>query len=104
MLSDQLTTYLLVSIALFSIGLYGLLERRNLILILISIELMLNAASLNFMAFNRFIAPDPAVGQTLVAFIIGLAAAEAAIGLSIILALYRWLHSINIERAKYLKG
>jgi len=101
---DQLTIYLLVAIALFSVGLYGLLERRNLIRILMSIELMLNAASINFLAFNRFTAPDQAVGQVLVLFVIGLAAAEAAIGLSIILALYRWLHSINIERVRQLKG
>jgi NADH-quinone oxidoreductase subunit K/NAD(P)H-quinone oxidoreductase subunit 4L len=101
---DQLTIYLLAAIALFSVGLYGLLERRNLIRILMSIELMLNAASINFLAFNRFTAPDQAVGQVLVLFVIGLAAAEAAIGLSIILALYRWLHSINIERVRQLKG
>ena len=101
---DQLTIYLLVAIALFSVGLYGLLERRNLIRILMSIELMLNAASINFLAFNRFTAPDQAVGQVLVLFVIGLAATEAAIGLSIILALYRWLHSINIERVRQLKG
>jgi len=104
MMSNQLTTYLLVAVALFAIGLYGLLERRNLIRILMSIELMLNAASINFLAFNRFTAPDPGVGQVIVIFVIGLAAAEAAIGLSIILALYRWLHSINIERVRQLKG
>jgi NADH-quinone oxidoreductase subunit K/NAD(P)H-quinone oxidoreductase subunit 4L len=104
MIADQLSTYLLVALALFAIGLYGLLERLNLIRILMSIELMLNAASINFLAFNRFMAPDPGVGQVLVVFIIGLAAAEAAIGLSIILAMYRWLHSINIERARQLKG
>lgn len=85
-------------------GLLGLLQRRNLIGMLISIELMLNAANLNFMAFNRFLSPEPVVGQIIALFIMGLAAAEAAIGLSIILALFRKMHSINIERAQTLKG
>jgi NADH-quinone oxidoreductase subunit K/NAD(P)H-quinone oxidoreductase subunit 4L len=71
---------------------------------LISVELMLNGASLNFMAFNRFLAPEPAVGQIFTLFIMGLAAAEAAIGLSIIMALFRKMRSINIERAQQLRG
>ena len=74
-----------------------MLARRHLIGILIGIELMLNAASLNFMAFNRFTAPDPAVGQIAALFIIGLAAAEAAIALSIILAVYRSRKSIQVD-------
>jgi NADH-quinone oxidoreductase subunit K/NAD(P)H-quinone oxidoreductase subunit 4L len=84
--------------------LLGVLQRRNLLGMLISIELMLNGANINFMAFNRFLAPEPAVGQIVVLFIIGLAAAEAAIGLSIILALFRRLRSINIERAQQMRG
>jgi NADH-quinone oxidoreductase subunit K/NAD(P)H-quinone oxidoreductase subunit 4L len=71
---------------------------------LIAVELLLNSANLNFMAFNRFLTPDPVVGQIIALFVMGLAAAEAAIGLSIILALYRKMHSINIERAQRLKG
>jgi NADH-quinone oxidoreductase subunit K/NAD(P)H-quinone oxidoreductase subunit 4L len=71
---------------------------------LIAVELLLNSANLNFMAFNRFLTPDPVVGQVIALFVMGLAAAEAAIGLSIILALYRIMHSINIERAQRLKG
>ncbi len=101
---NSLNTYLIISAFLFSIGLLGVLQRRNLIGMLISIELMLNAANLNFMAFNRFLAPDPVVGQIIALFVMGLAAAEAAIGLSIILALFRKMHSINIERAQKLKG
>ena len=85
-------------------GLLGVLQRRNLIGMLISVELMLNAANFNFMAFNRFLSPDPVVGQIIALFVMGLAAAEAAIGLSIILALFRKMHSINIERAQKLKG
>jgi len=101
---NSLSTYLIISALLFSMGLMGILQRRNLIGMLISVELLLNAANLNFMAFNRFLAPDPVIGQIIALFVMGLAAAEAAIGLSIILALYRKMHSINIERAQRLKG
>lgn len=101
---NNLNTYLIISAFLFSLGLLGVLQRRNLIGMLISVELMLNAANLNFMAFNRFLAPDPVVGQIIALFVMGLAAAEVAIGLSIILALFRKMHSINIERAQKLKG
>ncbi len=101
---NNLNTYLIISAFLFSLGLLGVLQRRNLIGMLISVELMLNAANLNFMAFNRFLAPDPVVGQIIALFVMGLAAAEVAIGLSIILALFRKVHSINIERAQKLKG
>ncbi len=101
---NSLSTYLVVAAALFSLGLLGILQRRNLIGMLISIELMLNGANLNFMAFNRFLAPEPAVGQIVALFVMGLAAAEAAIGLSIILALFRKAHSINVERAQRMRG
>jgi NADH-quinone oxidoreductase subunit K/NAD(P)H-quinone oxidoreductase subunit 4L len=95
---------LFIAGVLFSLGLAGVLQRRNLIAMLISIELMLNGANVNFMAFNRFLAPEPAVGQVITLFVMGIAAAEAAIGLSIILALFRRLQSVNIERAQQLKG
>ena len=101
---NSLSTYLIVSALLFALGLLGILQRRNLIGMLIAVELLLNSANLNFMAFNRFLTPDPVVGQIIALFVMGLAAAEAAIGLSIILALYRTMHSINIERAQRLKG
>ena len=100
----NLSAYALFSLLLFCIGLYGVLARRNLIAILIGVELMLNAASVNFLAFNYFLAPKPAVGQIIVLFIIGLAAAEAAIALSIILAVYRQRSSIDIEQLTELKG
>jgi NADH:ubiquinone oxidoreductase subunit K len=101
---NSLGTYLFIAAALFSLGLLGVLQRRNLIGMLISVELMLNAANINFMAFNRFLAPEPAVGQIITLFVMSLAAAEAAIGLSIILALFRTVHSINVERAQQQKG
>jgi NADH-quinone oxidoreductase subunit K/NAD(P)H-quinone oxidoreductase subunit 4L len=101
---NSLSTYLIISALLFSLGLLGILQRRNLIGMLISVELLLNAANLNFMAYNRFVACDPVTGQVITLFVMGLAAAEAAIGLSIILALYRKMHSINIEAAQKMKG
>ncbi len=101
---DSLTTYLFVALLLFCIGLFGLLQRRSLIGMLISVELMLNAASINFLAFNRFLAPDPATGQIMVLFVMGIAAAEAAIALSLILALFRRMRSIDIEKARELRG
>jgi NADH:ubiquinone oxidoreductase subunit K len=101
---NTLGTYLFIAAVLFSLGLLGVLQRRNLIGMLISVELMLNGANLNFMAFNRFLMPEPAVGQIIALFVMGLAAAEAAIGLSIILALFRQMRSINVERAQQLRG
>jgi NADH:ubiquinone oxidoreductase subunit K len=100
----NLQTFLIVGALLFCIGLFGLLQRRSLIAMLISVELMLNAIGINFLAFNRFLAPDPAVGQIMVLFVMGIAAAETAIALSIILSLFRRLRSINIEEATELKG
>jgi NADH:ubiquinone oxidoreductase subunit K len=101
---NQLETYLYLALVLFAIGLYGVLSRRNLIAVLISVELILNAASINFMAFNRFLAPHPAVGQVITLFIMAVAAAEAAIALSIIMAVYRKLRSVNAEQATELRG
>jgi len=101
---NQLETYLYLALVLFAIGLYGVLSRRNLIAVLISVELILNAAAINFMAFNRFLAPHPAVGQIITLFIMAVAAAEAAIALSIIMAVYRKLRSINVEQATELRG
>jgi NADH:ubiquinone oxidoreductase subunit K len=101
---NSLTTYLFIAAALFVIGIFGLLQRRSLIGMLIAIELMLNGASVNFMAFNRFLAPDPIIGQVYTLFIMGIAAAETAIALSIIIAVFRRIHSINIEQARDLRG
>ena len=85
-------------------GIFGLLARRNLVAILISLELILNSASINFLAFNKFCLADKAVGQVFVIFIIALAAAEVCIALSLVLLLYKRKDSINIEEAKDLKG
>ena len=101
---NSLYTYLFLAALLFSLGIFGVFQRRSLIGMLIAIELMLSGASINFMAFNRFLAPDPIIGQIYTLFIMGIAAAEAAIALSIIVALFRRLRSINIERAQELRG
>lgn len=103
-LYNQLEVYLVIAAALFGLGLYGLLQRRTFIGMLISAELILCAASLNFMAFNRFLAPDPVVGQMFAIFIMGLAAAEAAIALSIIIAVYRNFKSIDTDAPVELEG
>ncbi len=95
---------LLLALALFCIGLYGVLFRRHLIGILIGAELMLNAASLNFMAFNYWVVEDPAVGQIVVLFIIGLAAAEAAVALSVVLSIFRKLESADVRHLDELRG
>ena len=103
-MSQSLGNYLLISSALFAIGIFGLLARRNLIAILISLELILNSANINFLAFNKFCFANKASGQAFAVFVIALAAAEVTIGLSLILLLYRKKDSINIEEARDLKG
>ncbi|MDR3628699.1 MAG: NADH-quinone oxidoreductase subunit NuoK [Desulfocapsaceae bacterium] len=103
-LHNSLATYLVIGAMLFGIGIYGLVTRRTIISMLISSELMLAGASVNFMAFNRFTAPDPAVGQIFTLFIMAIAAAEAAIGLSIVVAIYRNYTSIETEDLVKLKG
>ena len=99
-----LQTWLLFALVIFSIGLYAVLARRNLIAILIGIELMLNAANINFLAFNHFVTSDPAVGQIIVLFVIGLASAEVSIALSIVLAVYRQRKAIDVQDLDELRG
>lgn len=101
---DKPTVYLVMAAFLFATGVYGLLRRRTLVGMLISGELIFAAASLNFMTFNRFMAPDPAIGQVFVLFIMGLAAAEVAIALSIVIAVYRNYRSINPKEMSELNG
>jgi NADH-quinone oxidoreductase subunit K len=101
---DRLEIYLAAAAFLLAAGVFGLLRRRTLIGMLISGELIFSAASLNFMAFNRFTAPDPVTGQVFVLFIMGLAAAEVAIALSIILAVYRNYRSVNTKDLSELNG
>jgi len=103
-ISGNLHTYLIVAVFLLCLGLYGMMQHRSMIGMLISIELILNGAGLNFMAFNRFLAPDPTTGQIFTLFIMGLAAAEAAIAVSLIFAVYRKYKTSDPEQISDLRG
>lgn len=95
--------YLALAALLFSIGLFGVLTRRNTIGILMSLELMFNAANINFVTFNKFIVTDGFTGQIFAMFIIAVAAAEAALGLAIVLLIYRNWRGIDTEHYKVMK-
>ncbi|HTD88934.1 MAG TPA: NADH-quinone oxidoreductase subunit NuoK [Candidatus Binatia bacterium] len=100
-----LHSYLILSSLLFSIGLAGALTRRNGILVLIGIELMLNAANLNFIAFWRYAPhPEALTGIMFVIFSIGIAAAEAAVGLALIISIYRHYKTVNVDEVRSMKG
>jgi NADH-quinone oxidoreductase subunit K len=100
-----LANYLIVSALLFSIGLAGALTRRNAILVLVGIELMLNAANLNFIAFWRY-GPNPVAltGVMFAIFAIGVAAAEAAVGLALIISIYRHYKTTNLDQIDSMRG
>ena len=100
-----LTAYLLVSALLFSVGLAGALTRRSAILVLAGVELMLNAANLNFLAFWRFGPhPEALTGFLFVIFSIAVAAAEAAVGLALILAIYRHARTSDVSEIVEMRG
>lgn len=101
---EQVDIYLVLAAFLLAAGVFGMIRRRTLIGMLISGELIFLAASLNFMALNCFAAPNPTVGQVFVLFIMGLAAAEVAIALSIIIAVYRNYRSIKTKELSELNG
>lgn len=102
---NPLASCLLVSALLFSIGLGGALTRRSAILVLIGIELMLNAANLNFIAFWRYGPhPEALTGVLFVIFSIAIAAAEAAVGLALILAVYRHAKTTDVNRLNTMRG
>lgn len=95
--------YLILSTVLFAIGLYGALSKRNAIVILMSIELMLMAVSIALVAFSRYIVPLALTGQVFVIFIMVVAAAEAAVGLAIIIAIYRGYETIDATKINLMK-
>ena len=103
MTSPGLEHILFISAALFFIGMYGFFTRRNLITMLMSIELILNSVNLNFIAFNKYVWPDKMDGLFFTLFIIAIAAAEAAVAIAIIINLYRSPHSVDVESAQDLK-
>ena len=98
-----LTHILFVSTALFFIGMYGLFTRRNMVTMLMSIELLLNRVKINFVACNKYLYPDKLDGVFFTVFIITIAAAEAAVAIAIIINLYRSHKSIDVEDAAELK-
>jgi len=98
-----LSHILFVSTALFFIGMYGLFTRRNMITMLMSVELILNSVNINFVAFNKYLYPDKLEGVFFTLFIIAIAAAEAAVAIAIFINLYRNFHSIDVEAADELK-
>ena len=101
---EQPDVYLILAAFLLAMGIYGLIRRHTLVGMLIAGELIFSAAQLNIMALNRFTATDPVVGQVFVLVIMGLAAAEVAIGLSIIIAVYRNYRSIRTRELTELNG
>jgi len=99
-----LTWYLVLAAALFCIGLYGVLARRNAITILMSVELILNAANLNFLAFWRYTGPDKFDGVVFALIVMTIAACEAAIGLALVIGLYRNRETVDVDRINLLRG
>lgn len=95
--------YLVPSIIMFVCGVYGFLTRKNLIAVLISLELMLNSADLNFVIFNRFLFPNEMEGMFFTLFAIGLAAAETALAIAIIINIYRMIGNIDIREINKMK-
>ena len=95
--------FLILSSALFIIGVYGFFTRRNMITMLMSIELILNSVNINFVVFNKYMYPEKADGLFFSLFIIAIAAAEAAMAIAIIIHLYREYNSIDVEDADELK-
>ncbi|MCB4756137.1 MAG: NADH-quinone oxidoreductase subunit NuoK [Elusimicrobia bacterium] len=99
-----LSHFLIVGAVLFAIGLFGVLARRNILGILMAVELMFNAAGINFVAFNRYLHPEALWGQGFTLFIIALAAAEAVVGLALVLVIYRTSKTVLAERINILRG
>ncbi len=100
---DSLIWYLVPSLVMFCCGMYGFITRRNMIAMLISLELMLNAVDINFVAFNRFLAPDTVDGMMFTLFGIGIAAAETALAIAIIINIYRAAHNIDVKDLSKMK-
>ncbi len=99
----QLQYFLVLAAALFSIGIYGLIASRNAVRVLMSIELMLNAVNINLMAFSSFLDSEEIKGQVFTVFVITIAAAEAAVGLAIVLSIYRNRDTVDMEQFNLLK-
>ena len=103
MFSVGLDQYLVLSAVLFSVGLFGVLTQRNVIKIIMCIEIMLNAVNISLIAFSRYVTPVILTGQLFAIFVMVVAAAEVAVGIAIIFAAYRNRESIDIENFNILK-
>ena len=101
--APTMTQWLLLSVVLFSIGLYGLLSRRNAVAVLMAVELMLNSAALNFVIFNHFARPAMVDGQVMAIFVIAVAAAEAVVGMAIFVAIFRQCRTVDVNRMDAMK-
>jgi len=95
--------YLAIAAGLFCIGTYGVQSRRNAVAVLMSVELMLNAVNINLIAFWRYVQPANMAGQAFAAFVFVIAAAEASVGLAIIISVYRTRRSVSVEDVDMLK-
>lgn len=98
-----LVQFLVLGAALFSFGVYGILVRRNIVLILLSVELMLAAVNLNLVAFEAFLVTSDAIGQVFAIFVITVAAAEVGIGLAIVLMIFRNRRSANVDELSLMR-
>ncbi len=101
---NSLQAYLSIASILFSLGVFAIITRKNAVAILMGVELVLNAANINFIAFNRFSGLNNLDGQVFSIFVIVLAAAEAAVALAIIINLFKNYDTVNIDEANKLKG
>ena len=99
-----LTWYLVLAAGLFCVGVFGALARRNAVGVLMGIELMLNAVSINLVAFWRYTDVSQTTGQMFAIFVIAVAAAEAAVGLALLIAIYRQRNTVNVEELDLMKG
>ncbi|HPO15907.1 MAG TPA: NADH-quinone oxidoreductase subunit NuoK [Candidatus Hydrogenedentes bacterium] len=97
------THWLFLTTILFSIGLCGLLTRRNAVGILMAVELMLNSAAMNFVVFNRFCVPAGVDGQVMAIFVIAVAAAEVVVGMAIFVAIFRYCSTIDVSKMNLMK-
>ncbi len=103
LLNVGLPHYLIAAALLFCIGLYGVTTSRNLIKVLMSIELLLNAVNLNFVAFSKYVTPEALTGQVVAIFILTIAAAEAGVGLAIALSIYKHFKTVDIHKIHLMK-
>jgi NADH:ubiquinone oxidoreductase subunit K len=99
----RLSFPLIFSAALFAVGVYGVLARRNFVLVLMSIELMLNAVNVNLVAFNQFLQDTLVTGQVFALFVVTVAAAEVGVGLAIVILLFRNRETINVDEIDLLR-